>query len=254
MSTAVAGEPAGREAAAGGGRPLGGRLLVALLCGLVGFAATVQVRLTEAGPLERADRGDLVEILDGLSERTDRLQAEIAELEASRAQLESGVDRREAALDEATERLRTLAVLAGTAPATGPGVRLVISDLRGRLPAAVLLSAVQEVRDAGAEAIEVAGTDGEQVRIVTSSYFLDSPTGVRVDGVALRPPYEVTAIGDPETLSTALGIPGGVLEEVDSNGGSAEVHAEDQVEVDALQLLRPPRYARPASQSADGSG
>jgi len=233
-------------------------LLVALLVGLLGFAAVVQVRATqEEGPLTGARQEDLVQILDDLSNRNDRLRSEISTLSEAQRSLTTGTDRTEAALEEARRRAQVLGVLAGTVPAEGPGISLVLSDPERTLSADVLLDALQELRDAGAEAIQLEGpvrpgggptADTSSVRVVASTALEDADDGIEVDGTVLRPPYRFAVVGDPATLSSALGIPGGVVDTVDELGGRADVEQLDSVSVDALRPLQRPQYASPAPE------
>ena len=224
---------------------------VAVLLALLGFAAVVQVRSTqEDGPLAAARQEDLVQILDDLDNRNDRLRAEVAALEQAQRQLTTGTGRTQAALDEARRRTQLLGVLAGTVPATGPGVRVTMSDPEGALRADVLLDALEELRAAGAEAVQIegAGPDGEQVqvRVVASTAFVAGDDGgIVVDGEQLRPPYRFVVIGDPATLTSALRIPGGVVDNVEQFGGRVRVERDEALEVTALRRLEAPRYARP---------
>jgi uncharacterized protein YlxW (UPF0749 family) len=117
------------------------------------------------------------------------------------------------------------------------------------VPARVLLDAVQELRNAGAEAIQVG-----DVRVVASTAFVDGPDGVEADGTPLERPYVLQVIGDPSTLSTALAIPGGVLVAVESSGGTATVTELAEVRVDALRQVSAPEYARPAEPAESTSG
>ena len=107
----------------------------------------------------------------------------------------------------------------------------------------MLLDTVQELRDAGAEAVEVGG-----VRVVASTSFLDAPSGegVLVDGQPVAAPFEVVAVGDAPTMAAALAIPGGVVDVVSRAGGEVAVEQREAVSVDALRELTTPRYARPA--------
>lgn len=229
---------------------------VALLLGLMGFAAVVQVRATQQeGPLVGARQEDLVQILDDLSNRNSRLRTEINTLTQARERLTTGTDLTQAALEEARRRAQVLGVLAGTAPAEGPGISLVLTDPDGRVSAAVLLDVLQELRDAGAEAVQLEGpvrpgggpsAETESVRVVASTALLDGDDGVVVDGVALRPPYRFAVVGDADTLASAVAIPGGVVDTVGELGGRAEVSTEERVVVSALRPLVEPQYARPA--------
>lgn len=238
-------------------------LAVAALLAALGFAAVVQVRSTqEEGPLAAARQEDLVQILDELANRNDRLRDEVSALNQARAELGAGGDRT-AALAEARRRTQLLGVLAGTVPARGPGLLLTITDPEERIGPEVLLDALEELRAAGAEAVQLEGPvdlsvdpskarAGRQVRVVASTALVEGEEGgVLVDGVALFPPYRFVVVGDPGTLASAVGIPGGVVDNVEQRGGSALVERRDEVLVGALRVLKPPRYARPAPQSGD---
>ncbi|HYT11137.1 MAG TPA: DUF881 domain-containing protein, partial [Mycobacteriales bacterium] len=141
------------------GAPSPAGLLIGLLIGLLGFALAVQVRSnTSTSGLPSARQEDLVRILDDLSSREDRLRRQIASLEAARSRLSSTGDRSTAALEEARTRSTTLGILAGTVPAQGPGIQLTLTDPQRRVAAEDLLDAVEELRAAGAEALQVGGT------------------------------------------------------------------------------------------------
>lgn len=225
---------------------------VAVLLGLLGFAAVVQVRSTqEDGPLAAARQEDLVQILDDLDNRNDRLRAEVSALEQAQRELTTGTGRTQAALDEARRRAQLLGVLAGTVPATGRGVVVTLTDPDAALRPDVLLDALEELRAAGAEAVQIEGRapDGDaarRVRVVASTSFVGADGGaIAVDGTELRAPYRFLVIGDPATLISALRIPGGVVDNVEQFGGQARIVRQDAVEVTALRPLEPPRYARP---------
>ena len=180
-------------------------------------------------------------ILDDLSSREDRLRRQIAELEAARARLSTTGDRSAAALEEARTRSGALGILAGTVAAQGPGVQLTLTDPQRRFTAEDLLDAVQELRAAGAEAIQVGS-----VRIGLDSAFTAAEGGIRVDGVTLTAPYTILAIGDPQTLATAMEIPGGVADTVRRAGGEARIVQQQRLVIRALRTLRPPQYSQPA--------
>ena len=218
-------------------------VLVGVLIGLLGFGLAVQVRSnTSTSGLPAARQEDLVRILDDLSSREDRLRRQIAELEAARARLSSAGDTSSTALQEARTRSEALGILAGTVAAQGPGVVLTITDPDHRLAAEDLLDTVEELRAAGAEAIQVGG-----VRIGLDSSFTAADTGIAVDGVAVTVPYTILAIGDPPTLATAMGIPGGVADTAKRAGGEARTEERQQVVIHALRPVKSPHYSRPTN-------
>lgn len=156
--------------------------------------------------LANARPSDLVQILDSLETENNRLEAERIRLQAELGSLTSGTQ--EQALAQANDRLEALEILAGTTPVRGPGVRIVLRDPTGVLSATDLLDTVQELRDAGAESIEIS-----QLRVVVDTWFADAgeegPEGIVISGELRSSPYTILAIGDPETLATAMQIPAG---------------------------------------------
>jgi len=230
----------GRERSGGGGRLT--PWLVGVLAALLGFALVVQVRSTrEDADLSSARTSDLVRILDDLDERSQRLDAEQRQLERTRDELLGGANQRAAAREATRAQLRTLEVLAGTVAVRGPGVVLVVIDPARVVTAAELLDAVQELRDAGAEAIQVDG-----VRWVARSYVVDTDKGIAVDGTRIDPPYEILAIGPAATLSSSLAIPGGVVESIRERGANTVVEQREQLLITALNRPVDPQYAQPA--------
>ncbi len=109
----------------------------------------------------------------------------------------------------------------------------------------MLLDTLQELRDAGAEAVQVGG-----VRVVASTSFVDVASGVDVDGTVLQRPYRFKVIGDPATLASALDIPGGVLEVLRQKGAEGRITTPATVTIDALRSLDRPQYAQPAPDTA----
>src|SRR5690606_32157204 len=163
-------------------KPDRGQLVVALLLAALGFGVVLQVRGDADDQLETARRTELVQILSDLNQRSSRLEQEIAELEATRRELASGADTERTALEQTAMRARQLAVLAGTAPAQGPGIVVTLEDPDGQVRARHILATVQELRVAGAEAMQIQGGNGELVRVSASTYFLDAGGGLEVDG------------------------------------------------------------------------
>jgi uncharacterized protein YlxW (UPF0749 family) len=217
---------------------------IALLFVLLGLGLALQVRTNEQfDGLSTARESDLVGILDDLTARNTRLAAEESDLRATRDQLAGGTDRSATALAEARKRADVLGILAGTLPAVGPGLVITVSDPQGKVDAAAILDAVEELRDAGAEALQIGSA-----RIVAPTAFVDgSPGSIVVDGMTLRAPYTIAVIGDPRTMSAALRIPGGMVETLRGLGSDVNLAEPAQVQVTALRPASTPQYARPVA-------
>lgn len=215
-------------------------LLVGLLAVMLGFAIIAQVRQTSVQGLDTLREDELVRIFADVDQDGERLGNEVRDLQTSLQLLESRTTGEEEAQRAAKQRLDALGILAGTAPAAGPGIVLTIDDPRGAFGPTDLLDAIQELRDAGAEAMQIG-----DVRIVANTWFADTPQGVSVSGTEVRPPYVITAIGDSNTLAGAMQIPGGVTATARRLGAEATVDIRGRVVVDALLSVTTPQYARP---------
>ncbi|GAA1620753.1 DUF881 domain-containing protein [Actinoplanes couchii] len=226
-------------------RPAPAGTLIWVLLALLGFTLVVQLRSNDADDgLSAARQEDLVRILSDLEAQDSRLLAEIQGLEQSKQQLTSGVAGREAARAEAEKRSQELGLLAGTVPGRGPGLDITLTDVR----ASDVLNAVQELRGAGGEVMQLNGANGGAVRVVASSFFVDaSGGGIIADGDQLTGPFHLLVIGPSGTMSTALQIPGGVVASAKNDGGSVTMDSRSMVEVSVVRKAAALRYARPVS-------
>jgi uncharacterized protein YlxW (UPF0749 family) len=227
-------------------RLLGGRLAAAAVIGvltlLLGFAIVVQVRANSSSDnLSGLREDDLVSILDNQNNRADRLRQQITQLQGSLRRLKDSGDRSAAASEQARTEAQALGVLLGTLPATGPGVRITVSDPGDELGGEDLLDVVEELRGAGAEAISFG-----PVRVSTDTSFTGSKGTLLVGGRTLHPPYSVLAIGDPKTLDTALNIPGGVAATLRTQGGELTVTERSKIAITVTRTLPRTKYAKPS--------
>ncbi|MFI9249107.1 DUF881 domain-containing protein [Streptomyces sp. NPDC053069] len=221
------------------------QLIVAVLLFGLGFGLAVQVASNSDSDsaLRGARQEDLVRILDELDSRTQRLEDEKQGLEKQRQELQSSSDRAAEARKQTAEKEKQLGILAGTVAAQGPGITMTIEDTKGTVKADMLLDAIQELRAAGAEAIQVNG-----VRVVAGTYFTDAGDSVGVDGNKINAPYRFKVIGKPQDLEPALNIPGGVVQTLEKEQATVTVQQSDKIVVDALRQAKRPDYARSSSQ------
>ena len=145
----------------------------------------LQVQRTASGDtLATARPDDLVQILDGLQRREDDLNVEIAELQDTLGRLQrSGASSRGGA-----GRGAAAGRGAGHPDRHRAGDRARASPSRShdpdrRIPPEVMLDAIQELRNAGAEAFQVGA-----VRIGVDSAFTGSGGAITLDGTALTAP------------------------------------------------------------------
>jgi uncharacterized protein YlxW (UPF0749 family) len=217
--------------------------LIGVLTLLLGFAFAVQVRnVGNDQALSGAREEDLVRILDDLNAREERLREQISDQRTALQQLTSSDSQSATALEEARKRAEAIGILNGTVPAQGPGLTMTIRDPDDAVRVADILDAIQELRGAGAETMQIDG-----VRVGVSTAVTGDPGGLMIDGRPINTPYEFVVIGDPQNMETAMNIPGGVVPRINSRGGSVTIEPADEVVVDALRPLDTPQYASPAT-------
>lgn len=237
--------PTPRELATAFLKPGRGQLVLAIILGLTALLLVVTLRSQAAQPdYSNLRRADLIQLLDNLTAETRRLEAELRELEATRDDLASGVEGSEAARAEAQRRLAQLQIIGGTVPVHGKGIHIVIDDPEHKLTPELLLDALEELRDAGAEVIEFNDT----VRVVASTWLaLDDRGQIVADGTPLTLPITIDAIGDPSTLEAGARFRGGLVSEVEGVrvGGTVSITQSDRVEIASVVVPRPNEFARP---------
>ena len=225
-------------------RGVRGQIIVAVLLAALGFAAVVQVRLTRTDDdFSGQRREELIQLLDSLSAAGDRAQTQIDELEEH--------PQRAACRVPSAARPRSRRASASSRSCRSSPARCRRSARGSPSPSTTrragstetdLINAIGELREAGAEAIEI----NDSVRVVASTSFTTDADGViSADGVELRPPYVIDAIGSADTLSRALEFPGGLQEQVEQADGQLQVDESNSVEVSSLHTVGPPEYSQP---------
>ncbi|HEX8832967.1 MAG TPA: DUF881 domain-containing protein [Abditibacteriaceae bacterium] len=119
---------------------------------------------------------------------------------------------------------KELQLLAGLTPVAGPGILVTLRDnpdaakqgaetpfLPGIVHDFDVLQVVNELRSAGAEAIAVNGK-----RITAFSPIRCVGPVIYVNGQPVASPFRIEAIGDAETLESALKMPDGIVDKLSS--------------------------------------
>jgi uncharacterized protein YlxW (UPF0749 family) len=217
-----------------------GQVSAAVLLVILGTAGVTQVRIAGSDDDYAGMRqSDLVQALNGLQAASRRNEQDIRNLQDTRDSLKDNNDKTATALKQARDELAALGVLAGTVTATGPGVRITVTVPKGRVSLNNLLDGIEELRDAGAEAMEI----NDAVRVVAQTSFESADNGIDVDGRVLTSPFVIDAIGDADSLATALNFPGGFTDDIQLDGGHVHIDKSNKILVTVLRRAPAPRYA-----------
>lgn len=114
-------------------------------------------------------------------------------------------------------QLEAARMLSGVVAVEGPGLVITMQDSQSAASSSDIANyivheqdvrlVVNELRAAGAEAISING----QRLVSNSSIRCVGPT-IIVNGIKSAAPFVISAIGNPETMESALHLPGGVLQ------------------------------------------
>lgn len=170
---------------------------------LLGLLVMAQFHTYGLGNKARASvsSADQSIILSSLVEANASLRTEIDSLEAQMNRYQSLNS--SGLLETLVEELNRLKIVNGLIQVSGPGITVRVAGPLSVLNAQDL---VNELRNAGAEAMAL---NGERL-ILWSSLAADDEGWLTVDGKRIASPYVFQAIGDGETLETALIRSGGL--------------------------------------------
>lgn len=180
--------------------------LVCLLFGLL-FTSNLKTQLRDFNPTAERNK-TLVNVIKTQEEKNHELEAEIAN-NREKIELYHSTKAGETGLEPVKKELENLNLSAGLTKVSGPGVIVSIDDQEKARTAkepelylihySSILYIVNDLRTAGAEAIAVNG-----VRVVSTTDIRCAGNIILVNTHRLAPPYEITAIGNPDKLEAIV--------------------------------------------------
>jgi len=192
------------------------QLSLAIVAFLLGGLIVVQLRSQEAGNgLDQLTPTELTVLVGNLNTRNDQLRAEIATTQAELSALQASDARGDTSVGQLQSDLAKVRAWTGLDPVNGPGVRITVT---GGIDAPSVQALVNELRNAGAEAIAV-----NDLRVEPNSVVNGPAGGLLIGSTALGDPFQVSAIGNPETLTGSLTRAGGIVAQLAATAPSAQL-------------------------------
>lgn len=218
-----------------------GRLAMSVVLIVLGFLVVVQLRSQAANQgLATLSVQELTELVANVTTRNNQLREEIRSLEQQRESVATAVERGDTSAVQIRTDLRRVLGWSGALGVSGAGVRVVVE---GSLPGDAIEQLLNELRNAGAEAISIGA-----IRVVPG-VIVSGPADSRVvSGIPLADPIEILAIGQPESLAGSLARAGGPIAQLSARFPDVgiTVNDADSVEVppterDLYPVLGSPR-------------
>ena len=168
----------------------------------------------------------------------EKYENKYKELEKAQAELESVREKatqNNGELEEAEAQIKQANKINGTTEVKGPGIIITLTDGKS-IPTTLnpndlivhyldILSVVNELKNAGAEAISV-----NDQRIVNTTGISCSGNIIDINGERVGSPFVIKAIGLPEYLAN-LSRPGGYLEKMKEDGVDVKTEKSNSVTI-----------------------
>jgi uncharacterized protein YlxW (UPF0749 family) len=210
---------------------------VALIIGilLVGQLRS-QARPTELSSLSAQELSQLVETL---STRNRELRGGLTDVREQLRDYRLAQAQGQSVLDVTRQDLSRITAFAGLAAVEGQGI---VIDVDGTLDTIALNDLINELRNAGAEALAV-----DQVRVTARSVAIQGPRSLLLDGVEIGTRFTIRAIGSPEGLLAAIQRPGGIIAQLEQFIHATIVARQtDAIRLEATSVDLQPSVARSA--------
>lgn len=241
-----------------------GSFAITLICMLLAFAMTWQLRSVQADnsiSSTAKTRADQLQVqLTTEQDKNEALYQQILEYKDELNQYATQAEESGGYAKVLAQQLEQTMVLSGQSTVTGPGVTVVLRDSQARSTAGVnennyvihdedLLKVVNELRDAGAEALSLNGE-----RLLATSEIRCAGAIVSVNNNRYSAPFTICAIGNADDLSNALTMRQGVVDSLAIWGIECVVTKHNALTIEGYKGGLNFKYAAPVKNNTSTEG
>ena len=234
------------------------KVVAAITLGIVCFVLTiaifVQIKTTNnsnSTVAQTMEENDLRDQVLRMKEKYDNIYAELQNATKKLEQVRENATKDDSEAKAKQEELRLNNMLLCQSDMTGEGVIITLkdgttnnSDILSSLTAtdvivhnSDLLQIVNDLKNAGAEAISINGE-----RIVQTSSITCEGIIITIHKKKLGSPYVIKAIGSAATLETSLSIPNGYLDIMKNDGVIVDIKKSDGLTVEKYDGVITTKY------------
>ena len=241
-----------------------GELSVVAVCIVVGFLLAVQLKSVEynsavADATSASRLETLQEIYNETIEQYDTLEAQYTQSQEELSLYRENAAQENGYTEALVAEVERLEILAGLVEVEGSGVTVVMQDSTATnvtgeeadylIHDSDILSVINELRSAGAEAISLNGE-----RVLSTTEIRCTGAVVTVNGRRYAAPYVIMAIGDSETLYSALTMRSGVVDVLSQWKIDVKVSMNEKLLIPAYNGVVTFNYATPTTTQTSGEG
>lgn len=213
-------------------KKFGKALVFGILCLILTFAITVQLRVSSLSESESSQ----TKITDKLKDEIFRLNDENVKLAEKFQNTTSELDdaRNQAAQNDSSskdtsELIKKYTIVSGKTDVTGQGIIIKYKPSDNEAKADIvkdLRDIVNEIKNAGAEAIEI-----NNQRIVGTTAIEMVKNKIEINDTEVSENFIIKAIGDSNLMYSGLIRPGGTIENIRESGVSIEINSENTIKI-----------------------
>jgi len=232
----------------------GGIITVGFLALFIGLIISVQVNTTQG-----SDPGGLIPLAkaQGLEAELKKVRAEkeaatqrLIELEGMVEDIQKKKAEEDSTLKSILQEQEKYKMAAGLVEVKGSGIIITLDD---PVPDEFsdgysylmtnyeqLLNLVNKLKDAGAEAISINGQ-----RIIATTEISLAGDNVNINTIPTAPPYQIKAIGNPDTIEATITIRYGIIENLKKSGVRVDIVKQGEINIPRYNGILKFRYAQP---------
>ena len=213
-------------------KKFGKALVFGILCLILTFAITVQLRVSSLSESESSQ----TKITDKLKDEIFRLNDENVKLAEKFQNTTSELDdaRNQAAQNDSSskdtsELIKKYTIVSGKTDVTGQGIIIKYKPSDNEAKADMvkdLRDIVNEIKNAGAEAIEI---NNQRIDGTTAIEMVKNK--IEINDTEVSENFIIKAIGDSNLMYSGLIRPGGTIENIRESGVSIEINSENTIKI-----------------------
>lgn len=224
------------------------QIAVAIVCLVLGIMVSLQFRTVKqgVGPVSEYRARELAAQLKKVREENVKLLNVKNDYESKIKEYEDTASQGSVYAKLLKEELDQARIIAGIEDVEGPGLTIVVDDLKFSekvnyplISYSMLLELLNELNAAGAEAVSI----NDQRIISTSEIRQIGGIHININTVSYAPPFLFKAIGNPKTLEAALRMREGIVEKLENSGVAVTITQGELIKITKYNGVIQRKYA-----------
>jgi uncharacterized protein YlxW (UPF0749 family) len=226
---------------------------IGLVCIILGIAIAIQFKVVQRNYLNgvspHVKSTELINEVSKLRSDKDVLQKELATLELKIKEIETSAADENVLIKRISDDLEKYKMFSGLTDVMGPGIEINVDNPPKELGITYeinivydydsLLSLINELNAAGAEAISINGQ-----RLTAVSEIRAAGNNININSVPQSAPFTIKAIGHPETLEGAINQRFGIVNSIRDKGYLLEIKPNESLTIEKYNGIVDFQYAK----------